>query len=138
MTKRSRGKPADAMQDAVLMMKRLANPARLKIARALTDGELSVGELEALLDIHQPTLSQQLADLREADIIAPRREAKQVFYRLADPRAAALVSALDEIFAQEEPQPQLRMQGRAVARDAPRSPMEAASFARIIPFDQAA
>ena len=79
-------------------MKRLSNPNRLMIACALVEGERSVSELEAALGLRQPSLSQQLAELREAGIVEARREVKQVFYRLSDPRAAALIATLHQIF----------------------------------------
>lgn len=128
------GKHAAAAREASAMMKRLANPARLMIASTLSRGECSVGELEALLNIQQPTLSQQLADLREAGIIVPRREAKQVFYRLAEGRAAALVAAIGAIFGEEAP----AMPALAAPEPVTERPLEAAGFARILPFDRAA
>jgi len=69
-----------------------------QIVCALVDGERSVGELETRLSIRQPSLSQQLAELREAGIVEGRREVKQVFYRLADPRTAALIATLHRLF----------------------------------------
>ncbi|OJY74114.1 metalloregulator ArsR/SmtB family transcription factor [Rhizobium sp. WW_1] len=83
-------------------MKRLANPTRLMIACALVEGERSVGDLETALGLKQPALSQQLAELRDAGIVESRREVKQVFYRLADPRAVALIATLHQIFCGEE------------------------------------
>src|ERR1700737_5212703 len=71
-------------------MKILANPNRLMIACALLDGERSVGDLETDLGLRQPSLSQQLAELRESGVVEARREAKQVFYRISDQRAVAL------------------------------------------------
>jgi DNA-binding transcriptional ArsR family regulator len=86
---------AEAASD---FMKRLANPNRLMIACALVEGERSVGELEGALGLKQPLLSQQLAVLREAGIVEARREVKQVFYRLSDPRAVVLIATLHRIF----------------------------------------
>ncbi|WMS45142.1 sulfite-sensing transcriptional repressor BigR [Acuticoccus sp. MNP-M23] len=87
--------------DAVAaLLKTLSHPVRLVLVCTLVDGEFSVGALEEQLDIHQPTLSQQLGVLREAGIVETRREAKQVFYRLAEAKAARLVFALHEIFCE--------------------------------------
>jgi DNA-binding transcriptional ArsR family regulator len=80
------------------LLKTLAHPARLMLVCTLVEGEYSVGELEATLDIHQPTLSQQLTVLREADIVETRRDGKQIFYRLTAEKAAHLVGALYDIF----------------------------------------
>ncbi|MCH4543756.1 ArsR family transcriptional regulator, partial [Ochrobactrum sp. A-1] len=48
------------------LLKTLSHPARLMLACTLAEREYSVGELEGVLGIHQPTLSQQLGVLREA------------------------------------------------------------------------
>ena len=61
------------------LMKVMANADRLMLLCQLSQGEKSVGELESLLDIRQPTLSQQLTVLREAELVATRREAKVFF-----------------------------------------------------------
>ncbi len=87
------------------LLKTLAHPARLMLACKLAEGEYAVGELEGALDIHQPTLSQQLGVLREAGVVETRREAKQIFYRLTERRAAQLVDALYAIFCQPEEKP---------------------------------
>lgn len=84
--------------EVAALLKTLAHPARLMLACALVEGEYSVGELDEELGIHQPTLSQQLTVLREAGIVATRREAKQVFYRLSEEKAALLIAALYKIF----------------------------------------
>jgi DNA-binding transcriptional ArsR family regulator len=66
----------------------------------LADGERSVRELEDLLGIRQPGLSQQLAELREAGLIAGRKEGKQVFYTLADPRIETFIGTMHALFCQ--------------------------------------
>jgi DNA-binding transcriptional ArsR family regulator len=62
----------------------LSNPNRLKIILFLDERERSVSEMEAALEIHQPTLSQQLGELRDAGLIAGRKAAKSVIYALTD------------------------------------------------------
>lgn len=75
-------------------LRALANPARLRIALRLLDGECAVGTIEAELGLRQPALSQQLAVLREAGLIAARRDARAVIYALSEPDGAALVRSL--------------------------------------------
>ena len=87
------------------LLKTLAHPVRLILACTLAQGEYSVGALEDRLDIHQPTLSQQLTVLREAGIVETRREGKQVFYRLTQEKAAKLIQALYGIFCDPEDAP---------------------------------
>jgi ArsR family transcriptional regulator len=85
----------------------LAHPMRLQILCRLLDGEVSVAGLESELGLKQPSLSQQLAQLRDADIVTTRREAKSIFYRLADERVRAIVDALREVMSHSwQPRPQ--------------------------------
>lgn len=86
------------VEEASAFLKTLANPDRLLIACALVGGERSVGELEALLDLRQPALSQQIAGLRAAGLITGRKEGKQVFYRLADPRVQTFIDTMHGLF----------------------------------------
>lgn len=79
-------------------LKALANPSRLMILCLLNQRELSVSELEEQLNLRQPTLSQQLARLREDDLVATRREGKQIFYRLASEEVRRTIALLDELF----------------------------------------
>ena len=83
-----------AAADACRLMKVLSNPDRLLILCQLSQGEHSVGELEALLGIVQPTLSQQLAVLREEALVSTRREGKNIFYLLDSPQALAVMQVL--------------------------------------------
>ena len=62
------------------------------------EGELSVGQLEARLSLRQPTLSQQLARLRADNLVATRRDAKNIYYSLASPEAKAVIGMLYDLF----------------------------------------
>lgn len=75
-----------------VLLKSLSHPARLMIVLALAEREHSVGELEAKIDVHQPTLSQQLGVLRNSGIVRTRRSSKQILYRLSEKKAKALVN----------------------------------------------
>ncbi len=85
--------PVD-IEAAVASLKVLANPSRLRIALRLLEGEQAVSELETGLGIRQPTLSQHLADLRDAGIVRTRRESRVVFYHIADQTQERLVASL--------------------------------------------
>lgn len=80
------------------LLKTLANPDRLLLLCQLSQGERSVGELEALLNIQQPTLSQQLAVLRREQLVDTRREGKQIFYCISSPQALAVINTLYQLF----------------------------------------
>lgn len=84
--------------EAADFLKSMAHPSRLMITCALVDGERSVAELEELLGIRQPGLSQQLAELREAGCIVGRRESKNVFYSLADGRIGDFITTMHRLF----------------------------------------
>lgn len=80
-------------------LKVLANPNRLRIAFLLLEGERSVADIERELGIRQPTLSQQLGELREAGFVSTRREHKSVFYRVTELRVVALLDELRRIYS---------------------------------------
>lgn len=80
------------------LLKLLAHPNRLLVACELMEGERSVSEIEAATGVRQPNLSRDLARLRDAGLVAPRRDAKQVFYRLADNRIEMLMRAMCAAF----------------------------------------
>nr|WP_097136764.1 sulfite-sensing transcriptional repressor BigR [Rhizobium subbaraonis] len=88
-------------EEVAALLKTLAHPARLMLVCTLVEGEHSVGELEERLDLHQPHLSQQLTVLRAAGVVATRRDGKQIFYSLAEAKAARLIGALHAIFCAE-------------------------------------
>ncbi|MEK9672592.1 MAG: metalloregulator ArsR/SmtB family transcription factor [Rhodospirillaceae bacterium] len=79
-------------------LKALANDNRLIMLCALAEGEKNVGELELILGIRQPTLSQQLARLREENLVDTRRDSKQIYYRLASDEAKKVIGLLYELF----------------------------------------
>lgn len=89
--------------EATAFLKRFAHRDRLLIACALVEGERAVGELEVMLGIRQPGLSQQLAELRAAGLVTTRRAGKAVFYRLADGRVASFIQTLHTLFCVEAP-----------------------------------
>lgn len=84
--------------EASQFLKRLSNPDRLMVVCALVDEELSVRQMEDMLGIRQPGLSQQLAELRTAGLIASRKEGREVFYRLEDPRVRAFMEIMHRLF----------------------------------------
>jgi DNA-binding transcriptional ArsR family regulator len=88
----------EAMQasagQACQLMKVLTNPDRLLILCQLTQQEKCVSELQDLLGIVQPTLSQQLTVLRKEKLVTTRREGKNIYYRFSSPQAFAVMEVL--------------------------------------------
>lgn len=80
------------------LLKALANEQRLLVLCDLLEGERSVGELNRRIDLSQSALSQHLALLREDGLVATRREAQTIYYRLASPAVVAVLSALHGIY----------------------------------------
>jgi len=84
--------------EAVGMLKVLGNEDRLMLMCQLSQQELTVGELEQLAGIVQPTLSQQLGILRREGLVITRREGKFIWYQLADVRALQLMQTIHRLF----------------------------------------
>ncbi len=83
-------------------LKVMANENRLIILCALAQGEKNVGELEDILGIRQPTLSQQLSRLRAEDVVVTRRESKQIYYRIASDEAVELIGLMYDLFCDKD------------------------------------
>ena len=81
---------------ACRMMKTLANRDRLMLLCQLSQGEKRVGELEEVTNIQQPTLSQQLAVLREEGVVSTRRDGKHIYYTISSPIAMSVMELLYE------------------------------------------
>ena len=88
--------------DASRLLKALANEKRLMILCLLVDGERTVSELNAMLDLSQSALSQHLAKLREEGLVATRRDGQAIYYRLADGNAAALIGTLHDLYCKRK------------------------------------
>jgi DNA-binding transcriptional ArsR family regulator len=88
----------DNAQKVASFLKAIANENRLLILHHLADGEKSVSELELLLGIRQPTLSQQLARLRADGLVTTRRAAKLIYYSLASEDAYRVIQFLESRF----------------------------------------
>ena len=88
-----------AAQDDELVdgLKALAHPLRLRILRALSGGELNVGDIELATGIGQPALSQQLGVLRKSRLVGTRKDGKLVFYRIAGDRLSAVSADIADL-----------------------------------------
>lgn len=84
---------------AVERLRVYAQPQRLMILSCLLRGERTVSEIETATSIGQPALSQQLAELRRSEVVRTRREAKQVYYDLADDTVALCVRSMEAVFS---------------------------------------
>lgn len=87
-----------AAEEAAGVLRQLSNPSRLRILCHLSEGECTVGSLMERTGFGQAYVSQQLARMRGEDLVRARRAGREVYYELADPRIAALLTALYGIF----------------------------------------
>ena len=95
-------KMRDAASTAAIVLRTLANEDRLLLLCHLSQGEASVGQMESALGIGQPTLSQQLGVMRRQQLVATRREGKQIFYRIDDPNVLILLSTLYQLYCPKD------------------------------------
>jgi DNA-binding transcriptional ArsR family regulator len=83
---------------AAELLKAMANPQRLRVLCLLIEREMSVGEINALVDLSQSALSQHLAVLREKNLVSTRREAQTVFYMVSDGLVHDIIETLHSAF----------------------------------------
>ena len=91
-----------AAGQAVAALKVLANEDRLLLLCQLSQGEMCVSELEEALDIHQPTLSQQLGVLRTEGVVETRRQGKNIYYSVADPALLEILAVLYRLYCPKD------------------------------------
>ena|SRR5690242_9414246 len=92
---------AENSRRATDFLKALAHESRLLMLCILAEGEKSVGELEEILALRQPTVSQQLARLRADGLVATRRDGKTIYYSLASEEARVVIRAIYEVFCRK-------------------------------------
>lgn len=78
--------------------KALAHPLRIRILDELRKGEMSVNDLGSRLNVEQSNLSQQLAVLRNRNILAARKDGQNVYYSVRDPQLFDLLDVARKIF----------------------------------------
>ena len=79
----------------------LANPDRLLLLCQLSQGEKCVGGLEELVGVYQPTLSQQLGVMRKQGLVSTRREGRQIYYSIKDPKVLAVLDNLYDLYCSD-------------------------------------
>src|SRR5258708_20701873 len=87
------------IREASAAMQAMAHPLRLKILCLVGNQELSVLEIVDAVGTSQSNISQHLAVLRDTGILAARKHANRVFYRIVDPRVLEMISLTPRIFS---------------------------------------
>ena len=106
------------VEEAVRVLKLLADHTRLRLIRALLHGEHSVGELAEHVGSRHAAVSQHLAKLRWAGLVISRRDGSRIYYRTVDDHVERLVA---EAFAHAIHVRPLANPGASQRRVAPRS-----------------
>lgn len=86
------------IQQAAQAIKAIAHPLRLKILCVLGDREISVQDIVEQVGTSQSNISQHLAILRDKGVLATRKDANRVYYRIGDLRTLKLVGMMREVF----------------------------------------
>jgi len=91
-------KREEDIERASRSLKAMSHPLRLRILCILGDQELSVQEIVECVGTSQSNISQHLAILRDKGILASRKDANRVFYRVGDARTLRLIDMMQEVF----------------------------------------
>ncbi len=84
-------------------LKAMSHPLRLKILCTLGDKEVSVQDIVDTVGTSQSNISQHLAILRDKGILASRKDANKVYYRVGDTRTLRLIGMMQEVFCTAVP-----------------------------------
>jgi len=101
------GAPSDLFADdddierASRSLKAMSHPLRLKILCTLGGQEVSVQQIVDYVGTSQSNISQHLAILRDKGILASRKDANRVYYRVSDARTLQLVGMMREVFCHQ-------------------------------------
>ncbi len=110
--------PAGARQPPIYALKAeffrtLGHPVRVRLLQLLRDGERTVGDLQAALELDSSGTSQQLAALRKQGLVESRREGTSVYYRVKDRRTLELLELAKRIIAANLEEGQALLDGLA-------------------------
>ncbi|WP_334184588.1 ArsR/SmtB family transcription factor [Novosphingobium sp.] len=126
----------ESAASAAERLRLFAQPQRLMILSLLQDvGEQSVAEIDQVTRIGQPALSQQLGELRRRGEVTTRRQAKQVFYSLANPHNKPDIQMIQAIFGEASASLHRRENAGQKEHDHARDD-GAASFVRMMSIEE--
>jgi DNA-binding transcriptional ArsR family regulator len=86
------------IMEAAHLMGMLSHPVRLRLLCILLDGEQSVLSLAASASLSQPAISHHLKKLRDAELVATRRDGKTIFYSLKGNNVAQVLEVLHRLY----------------------------------------
>lgn len=88
----------EEIERASRSLKAMSHPLRLKILCTLGDGEVSVQDIVEIVGTSQSNISQHLAILKDKGILASRKDANRVYYRVGDNRTLRLIDMMQQVF----------------------------------------
>ncbi len=88
----------DDIERAANALKAMSHPLRLKILCAIGENELAVQNIVDCVGTTQSNVSQHLAKLRDKEVLASRRDANRIYYRVKDARTLSLVEMMRDVF----------------------------------------
>lgn len=91
-------------RDASDLLKALSHESRLLVLCLLAEKERSVGELEHILSLRQPTVSQQLARLRLDGLVDTRRDGKTIYYSIGNDDVRRVIEVIYDIYCEPRPE----------------------------------
>ncbi len=83
------------------LLKALSHETRLLILCLLSEGEMSVSEIEEVVQLPQANVSQQLARLRQDRLVVARREGRVIYYQIANNDVETVVASLYDMFCKD-------------------------------------
>ncbi|HEC60148.1 MAG TPA: ArsR family transcriptional regulator [Methylophaga sp.] len=86
------------IERAAFALKAMSHPLRLKILCAIGEQELAVQDIVDYVGTTQSNVSQHLAKLRDKEILASRRDANRIYYRVKDERTLKLIDMMRDVF----------------------------------------
>jgi len=84
------------------LFKVMSNPKRLEILNLIRDKEITVNELSATLEVRKSNTSQHLAYLRYVGLVVSRRDGKNIYYKLVDPRIVEPCKIFEELMSKRK------------------------------------
>lgn len=88
----------DDIEQAAHALKAMSHPLRLKILCAVGENEMAVQDIVDCVGTTQSNVSQHLAKLRDKEVLAARRDANRIYYRVKDARTLSLVEMMRDVF----------------------------------------
>ncbi len=92
----------DKAEEVAATLTALANPKRLVVMCTLLEGEKSVGDLAAIVQLAPAALSQHLAKMRALKLVSTRRDGQVIYYSLASTEVKAVLQTLYQVYCAPE------------------------------------